>query len=125
MKERQSNRRNFIKLTAAASGITLLSGLSTKATAGVLAKTIDEKPVPVRIRFAVININHAHINLMTNAVKRGGGELVSLYAKEPELIAAFIKEFPEVKLVLRISDRWPSTSSSSGSLATSSRRSAS
>ncbi len=99
MKERQSNRRNFIKLTAAASGITLLSGLSTKATAGVLAKTIDEKPVPVRIRFAVININHAHINSMTNAVKRGGGELVFLYAKEPELIAAFIKEFPEVKLV--------------------------
>ncbi|MCW3089008.1 MAG: gfo/Idh/MocA family oxidoreductase [Ferruginibacter sp.] len=35
---------------------------------------------------------------MVGAVKRGGGELVSLYAKEPELIAAFTKLFPEVKL---------------------------
>ncbi len=98
MKESQSNRRNFIKLTAVATGITLLSGLSNKATAGLSKKSLDEKPVPTRIRFSVININHAHINSMTEAVKRGGGELISLYAKEPDLIAAFIKQFPEVKL---------------------------
>ncbi len=98
MKERQSNRRNFIKLTAAATGVTLLSGFSNKAIAGLPEKSLDEKPAPIRIRFAVININHAHINSMTEAVKRGGGELVSLYAKEPDLVAAFIKQFPEVKL---------------------------
>ena len=95
MKERQSNRRSFIKQTAAATGITILSGLSNKAIAGLPGESMD---LPVRIRFSVININHNHINSMTQAVKRGGGELVSLYAKEPELIAAFTKQFPEVKL---------------------------
>ena len=32
------------------------------------------------------------------AVKRGGGELVSFYAKEPDLVAAFAKRFPQAKL---------------------------
>ena len=35
---------------------------------------------------------------MTQAVIRGGGELVSVYAKEPDLIAGFTKQFPTVKL---------------------------
>jgi predicted dehydrogenase len=97
MKEHKPNRRNFLKLTAAASGITMLSGLTDKLHAAPSVKSTDQ-PVANRIRFSVININHAHINSMTEAVKRGGGELVSLYAKEPELVAAFTKLFPEVKL---------------------------
>jgi predicted dehydrogenase len=36
---------------------------------------------------------------MTEAIKRGGGELVALFAKEPELIAEYLKKFPEAKLV--------------------------
>ena len=36
---------------------------------------------------------------MTEAIKRGGGELVALYAKEPELITEYLKKFPEAKLV--------------------------
>lgn len=35
---------------------------------------------------------------MVDAVIRGGGGLVSLYAKEPELVAAFTKRYPQVKL---------------------------
>jgi len=50
-----------------------------------------------RIRFSVIGINHSHINSQVNAVLRGGGELVSLYAVEDDLAAAFIKTFPQVK----------------------------
>jgi len=53
---------------------------------------------PARIRFAVIGVNHDHINSQTRAVLRGGGELVSIYAKEPELAAAFVKNFPQAKL---------------------------
>ena len=49
-----------------------------------------------KIRFAVIGVNHAHINSMVDAVLRGGGELVSVYAKEPDLAAAFIKRYPQV-----------------------------
>jgi predicted dehydrogenase len=51
-----------------------------------------------RIKFSVIGINHNHINSMTEAVIRGGGQLVSLYAKEANLIADFTKKFPQVKL---------------------------
>src|SRR6476646_9171016 len=51
-----------------------------------------------RIRFAVIGLNHAHINGMTDAVIRGGGELVAVYAKEPELAAAFVKRYPQAKI---------------------------
>ena len=43
-----------------------------------------QKPAP-RIKFAVIGINHGHINSQVDAVMRGGGELVSVYAKEPDL----------------------------------------
>src|SRR4051812_26856838 len=50
-----------------------------------------------RIRFSVIGINHNHINSQVNSVLRGGGELVSLYAAEDDLAAAFIKTFPQVK----------------------------
>jgi len=51
-----------------------------------------------RIRFAVIGINHAHINSQVGAVLRGGGELVWLYAKEPDLVKAFQTRFPQVKV---------------------------
>ena len=63
--------------------------------AGQAASTAEKKPL---IRFAVIGLNHAHINSQTTAVIRGGGELVWLYAKEPDLIAAFQKRFPQAKL---------------------------
>src|SRR6188768_3510819 len=53
---------------------------------------------PPAIRFAVIGLNHAHINSMTAAVLRGGGELVSVFAKEPDLAEAFIKRYPQATL---------------------------
>ena len=52
-----------------------------------------------RIRFSVIGINHNHINSQVNAVLRGGGELVALYAKEDDLASGFMKTFPQVKRV--------------------------
>jgi predicted dehydrogenase len=36
---------------------------------------------------------------MSAAVKRGGGTLVAVYGQEPEKIAAFVKRFPEAKVV--------------------------
>lgn len=51
-----------------------------------------------RIRFSVIGLNHGHINGQTHAVLNGGGELISFYAQEPELAAAFAKQFPQAKL---------------------------
>ena len=52
-----------------------------------------------RIRFSAIGLDHGHINGQVRAVQRGGGELISFYAKEPELADAFIKAFPGVQRV--------------------------
>lgn len=105
-KNNGSDRRQFIKHTAAAAtGITLLSAFSKKtieelSNAGTLEKPLTpamnlQEP---RIRFSVININHSHIYGMVEAVTRGGGQLVSFYAKEPDLVAAFQKRYPQAKL---------------------------
>ena len=60
-------------------------------------QTTAAAPRP-RIRFGVVGMNHSHINGQTNAVLRGGGELVSVYAKEPDLVAAFTKQFPQARV---------------------------
>ncbi|MES2373542.1 MAG: Gfo/Idh/MocA family oxidoreductase [Bacteroidota bacterium] len=85
------NRRKFLKNTAAtATGMALLSSLPKKSIAGF-------SPEP-KIRFSVIGINHGHISGMVNAVTRGGGELVAVYAKEPDLLANFTRQFPKAKV---------------------------
>jgi predicted dehydrogenase len=90
MNSHSAKRRNFLKSTAAASGLMMLSSFNNKKQA--------EKPVATRIRFSVININHGHIYGMVNAVIKGGGELVAVYAKEADLLGAFTKQFPQAKI---------------------------
>jgi predicted dehydrogenase len=46
----------------------------------------------------VIGLNHSHIYSQVGAVQRGGGELVAVHAREPDLVQAFVKRFPEVKV---------------------------
>ena len=81
-------RRTF--LTGMAGSAAVLSALprSTDAAARQAAAGTP------RIKFAVIGVNHAHIYSQVEAVQRGGGELVSLYAREPDLADAFLKRFP-------------------------------
>ncbi|MEO5995336.1 MAG: Gfo/Idh/MocA family oxidoreductase [Chitinophagaceae bacterium] len=98
MKESQFNRRRFMKDTATtAAGIVLLSGLPRETMAAAEVPLVRSKSAAARIRFSVIGINHNHIYSQVEAAMRGGGELVSLYAKEPDLAAAFAKRFPQVK----------------------------
>lgn len=52
------------------------------------------------IEFAAIGLNHGHIYGMVNAIKRGGGKLKWVYAAEKDLVAAFIKSFPEAKVAV-------------------------
>lgn len=95
MKNTLLNRRNFIKDTAkAATGMALFSTLPQE----VKAETVSAPAPPPRIKFSVINMNHGHIYGMVDAVTRGGGELVSFYAKEADLVAAFAKRYPAAKL---------------------------
>jgi predicted dehydrogenase len=99
MNHQKKPRRQFLKDSVKASGLMIMSPLIPKiALAATTEKQKEIITAPNRIKFAVININHSHIYGMANAIKRGGGELVALYAKEPDLTAAFLKAFPEAKL---------------------------
>jgi len=105
MQRSNFNRRKFLKYTATtAAGISLLSHFPSNAFA---SEKVDEagyrQEAPrqwdnPRIKFSVIGINHDHIYSQVDAVIRGGGQLISLYAKEPDLIERFTKKYPQVKL---------------------------
>ena len=90
-------RRDFIRTTAAAAGLALLQNGTASAADPLLAPP-PPPPADPRIRFSVININHNHIYGMVDAVTRGGGQLVSFYAKEANLVAEFNKRYPQAKL---------------------------
>jgi len=101
MNESLDNRRKFIKNSVnTAAGLLMLPAIPTETFAKILPDVTDEtkKKVAVRIKFSVININHNHIYGQVEAVVRGGGELVSFYAKEADLAAAFAKRYPQAKL---------------------------
>jgi predicted dehydrogenase len=101
----ERNRRKFITKTLT-SATTLFSSLplinafaknETRPTL-VVEKPKFSKPQASKIRFSVIGLNHGHIYSQTEAVIRGGGELVSFYAKEKNLADAFAKRYPNAKL---------------------------
>jgi predicted dehydrogenase len=48
--------------------------------------------------FAVIGINHNHISAQVNALLRARGALTWVYAKEPDLLDAFRKQFPQARV---------------------------
>ncbi|MDZ7935105.1 MAG: Gfo/Idh/MocA family oxidoreductase [Emticicia sp.] len=98
-----NNRRNFLKKTSAAATAMAFpmfqnkdfGHYSTEIVKSVSTKTYDSP----RLKFAVIGMNHGHIYGQVEAVKKGGGELVSYFAKEADLIATFAKRYPGAKLV--------------------------
>ena len=99
MSNSKKPRRQFLKDSIQASGLMMMSPL----IGNIKFVQSAERPREIitaanRIKFAVINIDHPHIYGMTDAIKRGGGELVALYAKQPDLATAFLKAYPEAKL---------------------------
>lgn len=94
MGNERSGRRDFLKSSLTTAGaVWAASARPRPATAAPEPAT-----KAARLRFAVIGLNHGHIYSMCEAVVRGGGELVSFFAKEPDLAAAFAKQFPQAKL---------------------------
>ncbi len=63
----------------------------------ILKPGIRPKPKE-SIKFSVIGINHNHINGMVNALVGGGGELVSVFAREADLLRGFTRTYPNVKV---------------------------
>ena len=96
-----ASRRGFL-LAAGVAGVASAmagEGLAQGVTQEVAAPGLDPNAAPKhRIRFSVIGLDHYHIMSMTAAVRRGGGELVSVYATDPKQIADFRKSFGDVPL---------------------------
>jgi predicted dehydrogenase len=84
--------REFLKSVGYAAAVVAVPGRLTRTPRQTTPRT---RP---RIRFAAIGLNHSHIVGQVDAATRGGGELVSFFAKEPELVADFAKRFPSAKL---------------------------
>jgi predicted dehydrogenase len=102
MKEIHDNRRQFLKNSMnTAAGLIMLPTLPENIIPA--SPDAPEKQEPVvraepRIKFAVIGMNHGHIYGQVSVVEKGGGELVSYYAKEENLVKEFAKRYPKAKL---------------------------
>jgi predicted dehydrogenase len=96
MKGTRADRRSFIKgsLTVAAGAV--LHNAPGARAANVQERSMEPLKGP-RLRFSVIGINHGHIHGQIGAVTRGGGQLVSFYAKEPDLASDFARRYPQVR----------------------------
>ena len=91
MKTSRVGRREFVR------GIAGSAAAVVALPAPGFGTPIPRQAAP-KIKFGVIGLNHGHIYGQVPAVQRGGGELVSMYAKEPELVAEFVKRHPNVKV---------------------------
>jgi len=105
MKSSKFDRRKFIKSATAATSAAGLFSILPKGLLGNSTKSEDagsnfaRSNAEPKIYFSVIGINHNHIYSQVDAVIRGGGQLVSFYAKEDDLATAFSKKYPQVKRV--------------------------
>ena len=105
----QIKRRNFIRHSfASAAGIAAAAMFPADLFSRGIHDTTNLKEIILKpelrttpkesIRFSVIGINHNHINGIVSSLISGGGELVMVYAREPELLKGFTKAFPGVKV---------------------------
>ncbi len=99
------DRRSFLKTMGSAGLSTALpmTALGASPFAGSFVEEVaqdapgaDAKPAH-SVRFSVAGMSHDHIYGMVEAMIRGGGVLVSVYAAEPERGAAFLKRYPQAK----------------------------
>lgn len=103
------NRRNFLtKGLSSAAGIAAASMVpyhmfghdlhTTSKPEEIIIKPQKRSKPKNAIRFSVIGLNHGHIYGMVNSLLAGGGTLVAVYAKEPDLLQRFTKRYPNVKI---------------------------
>ena len=98
------SRRSFLKTTGPAG---LMAGLPAAAlgfeaapqvTQEVTVAASPQTKAKYSIQFAVIGLDHNHINGITDAVRRGGGELAAVYSTNLPGLADFQKRYPDVKV---------------------------
>jgi len=105
----ESNRRNFLRNSfASVSGLAAAAMLpgdlfgqgtyNTNRIEEIILQSEKRSAPKETIRFSVVGINHGHIIGMVDSLIEGGGQLVAVYSKEPELLPDFTKRFPTVKV---------------------------
>lgn len=100
-KQDEVDRRSLLKAMGTAGMLSALPGMAHggRIIHEVAGPGQDPAAQPTHhIKFSVIGLDHGHINSMTAAVIRGGGELVSFYGTLPQQTAAFQKRYPNAKL---------------------------
>ncbi|MGA8041956.1 MAG: Gfo/Idh/MocA family oxidoreductase [Terracidiphilus sp.] len=99
-------RRNFLRTVTAAGMASALPVFASQPSQPFPGGQVKEEALPpskdapprYTVKFAVCGISHPHIYGMIEAVKRGGGALVKVWALEPDLLAAFKKRYPDVAI---------------------------
>src|SRR5919112_730780 len=91
------SRRDALK--SAAAGLAASTVASVRLAAAVIPAPTQPRASAPRLRFGVVGISHGHIVGMSDAVIRGGGELVAFHSDEPPLAADFAKRYPRAKQV--------------------------
>ena len=105
MSDEHFDRRQFLMsiggsaaaVSALPAGVFAAPSAPQTVTRGDAPQAAVAQSKKLLLKFAVIGINHAHIYSQTNAVLRGGGELVAVYAQEPDLVDAYRKQFPQAR----------------------------
>ena len=103
------NRRNFLRNSFASAsalataslfpGEMLANGLhNTNRAEEIIVKSAGRTVPKETIRFSVVGLNHGHIYGMVDSLIDGGGELIAVYSKEPELLPAFTRRYPNAKV---------------------------
>jgi predicted dehydrogenase len=99
------DRRSFLK-TVGTAGLSTAFPIAAFGASPFAGPVVEEVAEPAQgpeakpaysVRFAVAGMSHDHIYGMVEAMIRGGGVLVSVYAAEPERGAAFLKRYPQAK----------------------------
>lgn len=91
-KKSGTERRAFLRTVGGLAGVSLASS----GAAPRWARAQDGAPL---LRFGVIGLNHGHVYGQVEAVRSGGGELASFYAREDDLAEAFAKRNPAARRV--------------------------
>ena len=92
-------RRALLRASATAAAGLAAAGTIFPPSLSAAVHAVSRGRRNARLRFGVVGVNHAHIYGMVTATQRGGGELVSFHAKEPELAAEFAKRYPQATQV--------------------------
>ncbi|MBS1874767.1 MAG: Gfo/Idh/MocA family oxidoreductase [Acidobacteria bacterium] len=82
------------------------TGIAPDAALAFQGQAVEQAAAPARepekpkhsIRFSVIGLDHIHVNFLTDAVRRGGGELVSVQSTNQPALAAYQRRYPGVRV---------------------------